>query len=248
MDKCIAKFRKRRYDRLVARGIRADADWKENDHPRDENGQFASGGGGSSGAKAQSTPKQEAKAAPTRETADVKFGGAKPKKFVAALGDAKESMKEAGISGSWRVTEYSSGEEFAEEHPGAKMHTTNGGSTIAVTPEGDIVAVCHKTGDPTKGKDLIEMAAKNGGKKLDSYDGNYGFYLKCGFEPVSWCKWDGDYAPDDWDAGKDKPENIIFFKHTGKQSQYKTKEDFYNAVKASDDYGAAQAARDKEVG
>ena len=51
MNKCIAKFRKRRYDRLTARGIRADADWKESDHPRDENGQFASGGGGGNAPK-----------------------------------------------------------------------------------------------------------------------------------------------------------------------------------------------------
>lgn len=43
----IERFKRRRARRLDARGIRLDADWNENDHPRAENGQFTSGGGGS---------------------------------------------------------------------------------------------------------------------------------------------------------------------------------------------------------
>lgn len=42
----IEEYRKRRFDRAIAR---LDADWSEEDHPRDENGQFTSGGGTSSG-------------------------------------------------------------------------------------------------------------------------------------------------------------------------------------------------------
>jgi len=43
----IERYKRRRARRLDARGIRLDADWNENDHPRAENGQFTSGGGGS---------------------------------------------------------------------------------------------------------------------------------------------------------------------------------------------------------
>lgn len=44
MNDAIRRFKVRRRDRLCKR---LDAEWSEQDHPRDENGRFSSGGGGS---------------------------------------------------------------------------------------------------------------------------------------------------------------------------------------------------------
>ena len=169
-----------------------------------------------------------------------------PKKLVDTLSEAKKSLPEA--AGPWRVTSYESGEQFDEWHPGAKKHVTEGGSTIAVTDDGDIVAVCHSATDTTSsGSDLLMKAVYNGGTKLDAYEKLYGFYAKCGFEPVSWCKWDQEFAPPDWVPGKNQPENIIFYKYTGKAPKYKDATEFMKAVKADNDYDAARERRDKEV-
>ena len=135
--------------------------------------------------------------------------------------------------------------ELAQNHPNAKMHVTDGSSTIAID-NGNIVAVCKNPGD-IKGNQLLQFAVKNGGNKLDSYDGNHGFYIKNGFEPVSWCKWDQRYASDGWEEAKVEAENIIFYKYTGKESEYKTPDDFYKAIPASKDYDTASEERDKNL-
>ena len=135
--------------------------------------------------------------------------------------------------------------ELAQNHPNAKMHVTDGGSTIAID-NGDIVAVCKNPGD-IKGSQLLQFAVKNGGNKLDSYDGNHGFYIKNGFEPVSWCKWDQSFAPDGWEEANCKAENIIFYKYTGRESEYKTPADFYKAIPASKDFDTAYEERDKNL-
>ena len=156
---------------------------------------------------------------------------------------AKEKQDPAA---AWRVTAMSQ-EEFEQEHPGSCCHITPGGSVAAVTPDGDIVSVCKAPGDSISGKALLAQAVAAGGVKLDSYEGNHGFYIKCGFEPVSWCKWDDQFAPSGWDESRDSREDIIFYKYTGGSSSYKTAADFKNAVAASTDYGAAQKARDDSI-
>ena len=126
--------------------------------------------------------------------------------------------------------------------------------------------MCRGEGDKVKRKELMREAVARGGNKLDAYDGLYGFYTKkeCGFEPVSWCKWDDEFAPPDWkkangfkdgdDSWKSKSndelavprEDIVFFRYTGKQHT-ESLEDFKKRVKASDDYDAAQSTRDKSL-
>lgn len=136
------------------------------------------------------------------------------------------------------------------------MYVTEHGSTTAIDKHGDIISLCAKIPKgQKKSKDssraLLEFATKNGGTKLDSYDGNYGFYRRCGFEPVSYCDFIEDFAPDAWKEGrKIKPnkfrkEKIIFFKHTGKQSGFIDAKTFYKNVDASKDYDAAEKIRDE---
>lgn len=104
------------------------------------------------------------------------------------------------------------------------------------------------------GHELLEEAVKAGGKKLDSFDGNFAFYLRNGFEPVSWTFFDENYAPKDWVKGKNRPEPVVFFKYTGKKYGEQSKDfweikkaQFYKKVKMSKDYDTAMSIRDKEV-
>ncbi len=63
----------------------------------------------------------------------------------------------------------------------------------------------------------MAAAVNAGGTHLDSFDGNWPFYTKCGFEVVSRCKFDPDpkIAPPGWDSKRDKKEDIIFMRYVG---------------------------------
>ncbi len=148
---------------------------------------------------------------------------------------------------AWRVdTDSHSPEDF---NKCKALIKTDGGSVAAVTQDGDIISVCKNKKDNVSGKELIEAAVEAGGTKLDSYDGNYGFYRKCGFEPVSWTKWDDRYAPSGWDPKRDSREDIIFFKYTGNKSNLSfeelrfEKENWKNSKKPAADYDAAEKER-----
>lgn len=97
------------------------------------------------------------------------------------------------------------------------MYTTPGGSTFAIKQDGDIISVCkNQSGDQKlNARDLMAAAVGKGGTHLDSYSGNYGFYVKCGFETVSRCKFDEQWAPPGWRKGKDAPEDIYFMRYVG---------------------------------
>lgn len=172
---------------------------------------------------------------------EVEFDKPEPKDFKDQLDKAKETQPDKD---KWRVDNTS---HSVEDYKKDNLFTTKGGSVVAVTPDGDIISVCKNTNDTgASGRSLMEFAVANGGKKLDTYDGNFGFYTKCGFEPVSWCEFNEEYAPSDWRKGVDKPEPIIFFKYTGKKEAI-TLEEFYAKVKKSADYDEAMNKRDKEV-
>lgn len=92
------------------------------------------------------------------------------------------------------------------------------------------------------------MAVQNGGNKLDSYSGNHGFYVKCGFEPISWCEWNDEYAPDDWDESIAKREPVIFYKYVGKgKVKYTNLSDFLSEVRPSEDYDTACEVRNNNM-
>jgi phage-related protein (TIGR01555 family) len=202
--------------------------------------------------KADPQHKSEPKASGSKESspapavAPKSFGSADAPSFAKSLKTAYDKMEETAPEKAWRVTVHSQ-QELEEEYPGAKLHITDGGSTVAVTKDGDIISVCGNPGDKLRGKDLLKLAVKNGGKKLDSYSGNHGFYVKCGFEAVSWCEFDEQYAPPGWVKGRDKPEPVIFYKYTGQSNQSRNEQDIFNSIPASADYDAAQAARNQSI-
>lgn len=202
--------------------------------------------------KADPQHKSEPKASGSKESspapavAPKSFGSADALSFAKSLKTAYDKMEETAPEKAWRVTVHSQ-QELEEEYPGAKLHITDGGSTVAVTKDGDIISVCGNPGDKLRGKDLLKLAVENGGKKLDSYSGNHGFYVKCGFEAVSWCEFDEQYAPPGWVKGRDKPEPVIFYKYTGQSNQSRNEQDIFNSIPASADYDAAQAARNQSI-
>lgn len=202
--------------------------------------------------KADPQHKSEPKASSSNESnpataaSPKSFGSADAPGFAKSLKTAYDKMEETAPEKAWRVTVHTQ-QELEEEYPGAKLHVTDGGSTVAVTKDGDIISVCGNPGDKLRGKDLLKLAVENGGKKLDSYSGNHGFYVKCGFEAVSWCEFDEQYAPPGWVKGRDKPEPVIFYKYTGKSNQSRNEQDIFNSIPASADYDAAQAARNQSI-
>lgn len=165
------------------------------------------------------------------------------KTFRKNLVRAKESTPEED---RWRVDVHEEA-EYGKD----KRFTTKGGSCIAVEPNGNIISLCKQSGDIVHGGDLVKHAVLNGGNRLDAYSGLYVFYLKQGFEPVSWVEFDENFAPEGWDVKRDGKEPILFYKYTGKIP--KTPEDlepleaFQKRVPRSKDYDTAMAMRDKEI-
>jgi len=178
----------------------------------------------------------------------VKPKEVKVRQFIGAL---KQAKKMTDPEDAWRVS-LATQKEYDEDHPGAKFYTAKDGATVAVDREGDIISACAiagKKGGETRGKQILDFAVKHGGKKLDSYSGNHGFYVRCGFEPISWCEWDDEYKPGDWNESRDNREPVIFYKYVGKGNVKATENwrDFVDSVKPSKDYGAAKAERDRRV-
>lgn len=99
----------------------------------------------------------------------------------------------------------------------AQLYRTKNGSTLAIRPDGDIVAVAGKLGDDGYPLDnseaLLAYAVSKGGNKLDSFDGNWRFYRKCGFIPRTYLDFDKDFAPDGWKEGRDLEEKVIFMEY-----------------------------------
>jgi len=123
---------------------------------------------------------------------------------------------------------------------------TKGGSTIAIAPNGDIVSLARKKGDTATGTDLLKIAVNKGGKKLDSFGGNHDFYTRNGFEPISYVRFDENYAPKGWKKGVNDKEPVVFYKYTGKASKIKL-ETFMKETKESASYEEAKKKRDKSI-
>lgn len=109
--------------------------------------------------KADPQHKSEPKASSSNESSPAtaaspkSFGGADAPSFAKSLKTAYDKMEETAPQKAWRVTVHTQA-ELEEEYPGAKLHITDGGSTVAVTKDGDIISVCKNPDDSLRGKDL----------------------------------------------------------------------------------------------
>lgn len=166
--------------------------------------------------------------------------------FVPTLDAAKSSCPD---NKAWRVDTTRTIEDFKNDK--VTMYVTKGGSTFALKDDGDIISVCKNqlTDADTNARNLLAAAVENGGTHLDSFDGNYGFYVRCGFEPVSRCKFDVDYAPTGWIQGRDKEEDIYFMRYVGIGNvKYTSIEDARLNIPYSDGYDEAEAVIKALVG
>lgn len=175
---------------------------------------------------------------------EVKYSAMSDDDFKKSFNEAKSTVS---AEKAWRVDDSYTAEDYRQM--GCKCFVTEGGSCVAVRPDGDIISVCknfENTGSQETGSDLLKIAVANGGNKLDSFDGNFRFYARCGFEPVSWVRFDENYAPSGWRKGVDRPENVIFFKYVGKDVDGSDSAlmNFYQNVNPSIDYDTAEKARD----
>ncbi len=171
------------------------------------------------------------------------------KSFKDALDKAKDSRD---VWDKWRVDNEHDAKWY-EEH-GAKLLVSKGGSTVAVTKDGDIVSVCKMRGDKTTtGAQMMALAVKNGGVKLDSFSGNHAFYADNGFTPVSWTNFSEKYAPAGWKESGMGHEPVVFYSYVGVgkvPNEYKGDEglmNFLGKTKESADYDTAMRARDKTL-
>lgn len=167
------------------------------------------------------------------------------KEFKKTLDNAKNNVNP---SKSWRVDNEG---HSLDELSIFDCYITEGGSTFVVTSEGDIIRVSKNDNDYVSGKRLLADAVEKGGVKLDRYEGNDYFYRRCGFERVSYTKWNDEYAPNDWKK-KYKREDIVFYKYTGKKTglnydnNMKELETFKNNFKPLD-YDDAYKLRDESI-
>jgi len=183
--------------------------------------------------------------------------------FTNKITSAKDSRteytdKKGMKNDSWRVDVH----DIDDYDKNTNAFHTPGGSVVAVVKttdedhtKGDIISACVKPGSPEKGSDILKIAIANGGDRLDSFEGNHDFYVRNGFEPVSWCKFSDEHAPDEWKAQNkgfyngmpdDKlnvpREDVIFYRYTGKPTTETAKE-FKQRVAASNDYYSARDVR-----
>ncbi len=130
----------------------------------------------------------------------------------------KENNKNISEEKRWRVDVMDTPEDMEEwikDHPGVKMYVTENGTTGAVMPNGDMIALSSSKGG--EGSAMFEWQINNGGRFLDSYDGNYGMYRHLGFVPVSYTPFNPEYVKG-W-----KPEygaeDVVFMVYGGKQAK-----------------------------
>lgn len=125
-------------------------------------------------------------------------------KFRHYLFRAKRSQK-ARVR--WRVSD----NHTEKEMKNVRMYITKGLGTVGITSDGDIISVCSNRNGVDSGSRLLKFAIKHGGRKLDAYGEDlYNFYLKNGFEPISWTPFNPKYAPHDWKPNFNKLHHIIF--------------------------------------
>lgn len=199
-------------------------------------GKTSGGGAGRSG-RSKPGASRPATPAPSKKVTS--------KAFVPVLDAAKASCSPEK---AWRVDTYRTSEDFDAE--GVEVYATDGGSTFAIKPDGDIISVCKNqdTDSGLNARDLMAAAVERGGTHLDSYSGNYEFYVRCGFEVVSRCRFDERYAPPGWTKGRDDPEDIYFMRYVGVGKVRDANHDeMKNRVPYSADYDAAAEALRREM-
>ncbi len=134
---------------------------------------------------------------------------ASAEEFFDAIGKAKKINAHGAF-----VTQHSIDEYRQMEH---LFITEDGTAGIAITKDNNIVSIFN--GGEKRGvlKTLLPMAIEHGGRKLDNYGSPKlsAMYELYGFNPVSKVKFNGQFAPDDWNYERDGTPDVVFWIHNG---------------------------------
>ena len=121
---------------------------------------------------------------------------------------------------------------------------------VAVEKDGNIISVFSDRTHKGVLKYLIAKAIQAGGIKLDCFgsDGLKALYHRRGFIPVSRTKFVREFAPPDWNYGRDEEPDIIFWVYNidraSPMEDDVSKEDWEN-IKEFPDYETAMKYRDE---
>ena len=139
-----------------------------------------------------------------------------PQDFITLL---QENTKNISEDKKWRVSVPQTPEDIQDwikDHPGVKMYITSNGTTGAVTPDGDMISLSSHAHE---GAQMFEYQIQNGGRKLDTFDGNYGLYRKLGFVPVSYTPFNAEIAKNDGWKPEYGSEDVVFMVYGGNESK-----------------------------
>ena len=176
---------------------------------------------------------------PGQPPAKAEFKPLKAVHMAKAIANAKASV---GERDRWRVDAHATA-----DYRDARNYATKGGSCVAIKPNGDIVSVCRHEKSNERGADLLRKAVANGGDRLDAFGPRlFGFYTRNGFEPVAVTKFDRSHAPEGWDPNKDRPEDIVFYRYTGREYTGPSFNQFIASSKPMP-YEDARAYRDSQM-
>lgn len=143
----------------------------------------------------------------------------------------------------WKVDDSHTLADFSD----CQCFVSQGGSTVAITSDHNIISLCKNRDDYLTGSDILKWAVKNGGRKLDAYGSKlYSFYTKNGFVPVCWIKFDPNFAPHDWKPEFGSNHHIVFYRYSPRKKAL-SYNDFINTTPALNDYDEAYAYRDRSM-
>lgn len=125
--------------------------------PRDTDGKWTDGGSGQKkgyDSRKDTTVKRAKDKIDSISKNSYGLKSTTPHAFTDKLQEAKETIR---LEDRWRVDLHD-----VDDYKNDKLFSTDFGSCVAIEPSGNIISVCKKEGDKTRGSQLLEYAIKNG--------------------------------------------------------------------------------------
>lgn len=145
-----------------------------------------------------------------------------------------------------------------EEGCNGVLHTSPGGSTVAIDARGRIGAITIGDEKDYSWRTMLAKAVSAGGYKYDAYEADHEALVAAGFIPVAWVKTEKKDYPEGFDPSKDFSCDRIYYVHATHcreedierasnlllgewKEQVRPNRSDKEAVELSDDYAAGEA-------
>jgi hypothetical protein len=145
----------------------------------------------------------------TGQSVLVEYKKAKPKEFHSAIAAAKANNDHGAF------VDLHDEEDYKKDK---LLLSPGGGSGCAIESNGNIVSAFKdpKSNEQGAMHHILINALKNGGDRLDCYDGFLPkAYAQHGFIPVARLKFNREYASPDWNYERDGEPDVVFMAHNG---------------------------------